>query len=154
MHCAPSLCYKFTDDSRSCPGPSGSSAELCLSVPMLCPEHPWKPWAVGSCHQQTNPASPAPDFLPFLPGILSLLPSLRNKPWRYKTTSERDLAQQRWLQSNMLRMREEWHQFDLGQVQFSNLIWNRETNRPPCKTISIGFQTSTSLSAGVYTEIW
>lgn len=151
MHCAPSLCYKFTDDSRSCPGPSGSSAELCLClccVQNILENHGL--WAVAI----SKPTLPLPDFLPFLPGILSLLPSLRNKPWRYKTTSERDLAQQRWLQSNMLRMREEWHQFDLGQVQFSNLIWNRETNRPPCKTISIGFQTSTSLSAGVYTEIW
>lgn len=121
--------------------------ELCwaLSVPMLCSEHSWKPWVVGSCQQQT---ATLPllllIFFSFAPGILSLLPSLRNKPRRYKTTSERDLAQWRWLQSNMNegRVTSVWSwastvlKFGLEQGD----------NRPPCRTISIGFQTSTPLS--------
>lgn len=159
MYCAPCLCYKCTAsvDSRSCPAPSG---KFCWGlVPMLCSEHPWTPWAVGSCHQQT-PTLPLLllIFFPFAPGILSFLPSLTNKPRKYKATSEKDLTQQRLLQSNMLWMREEWLSLILGKDNSQN--WS-ETGGPPCKTISISFQTLTSVSERfhsllnirVYTEI-
>lgn len=56
---------------------------LCCVQHMLerCLEHPWKPRAVSSCHQQT-PTLPLLLLIFFhsASGFLSLLPTLRNKP--------------------------------------------------------------------------